>query len=86
MNTALSGFSVRTSGETDWINITAEVQKAVADSGVCEGICVVFVPHTTAAVVVRVLSILYNYNCLNFYGVILCLQFIVEQVKNQRPL
>jgi len=51
--TFLSDFSVRTGGETDWINITGEVQKAVAASGVCEGICVVFVPHTTAAVTVN---------------------------------
>ena len=51
--TALSEFSVRTKGETDWINITGEVQKAAASSGVREGICVVFVPHTTAAVTVN---------------------------------
>jgi len=55
--TTLSSFSVRTGGQTDWIDITAEVQKAVAASGVLEGICVVFVPHTTAAVVVPILSI-----------------------------
>ena len=53
MNTALSFFNVRSGGETDWINITGEIQKAVAASGVREGICVVFVPHTTAAVTVN---------------------------------
>ena len=51
--TTLSAFSVRTGGETDWINITGEVQKVVAASGVREGICVVFVPHTTAAVTIN---------------------------------
>jgi secondary thiamine-phosphate synthase enzyme len=51
--TTLSEFSVRTGGETDWINITSEVQKAVSASGVREGICVVFVPHTTAAVTIN---------------------------------
>jgi len=51
--TTLSEFSVRTGGQTDWINITAEVQKITAASGVREGICVVFVPHTTAAVTVN---------------------------------
>jgi secondary thiamine-phosphate synthase enzyme len=51
--TALSGFSVRTSGRNEWLNITAEVQQAVAASGIAEGICVVFVPHTTAAVTVN---------------------------------
>ena len=51
--TSLTEFSVRTSRDNDWINITGEVQKAVGASGVQEGICVVFVPHTTAAVTVN---------------------------------
>ena len=51
--TTLHDFSVRTGGETDWLNITNEVQKAVFASCVREGICVVFVPHTTAAVTVN---------------------------------
>jgi secondary thiamine-phosphate synthase enzyme len=51
--TSLSGFSVRTNGQNEWINISAEVQKAAAASGVREGICVIFVPHTTAAVTVN---------------------------------
>jgi len=51
--TFLSGFSVRSSGRNEWIDISAQVQKAVADSGVGEGICVVFVPHTTAAVTIN---------------------------------
>jgi secondary thiamine-phosphate synthase enzyme len=48
--TSLAGFNVRTSRRDEWVNISAEVEKAVAASGVAEGICVVFVPHTTAAV------------------------------------
>ena len=51
--TNLSGFTVRTSHQNEWLNITAEVQKIVAASGIAEGICVVFVPHTTAAVTVN---------------------------------
>ena len=51
--TTLGEFSVRTGGATDWINITGEVQKIAAASGVREGICVVFVPHTTAAVTIN---------------------------------
>ena len=53
MNPFLSGFSVRSSGKNEWLNITAEVEKHVAASGIAEGICVVFVPHTTAAVTVN---------------------------------
>lgn len=48
--TNLTSFNVRTSGQNDWINITFDVQRAVAASGITEGIAVVFVPHTTAAV------------------------------------
>jgi secondary thiamine-phosphate synthase enzyme len=51
--TKLSGFSVQTGKTNEWLNITSEVQKAVAASGVTEGICVVFVPHTTAAVTIN---------------------------------
>jgi secondary thiamine-phosphate synthase enzyme len=51
--TTLSGFNVQTGRQTGWINITADVQKIVAASGVQEGLCVVFVPHTTAAVTIN---------------------------------
>jgi secondary thiamine-phosphate synthase enzyme len=51
--TFLSDFSVRTSRQNEWLNITAEVQRVLSASGVKEGICVVFVPHTTAAVTVN---------------------------------
>jgi secondary thiamine-phosphate synthase enzyme len=51
--TCLSDFSVRTSRQNEWLNITAKVQQAVAASGITEGICVVFVPHTTAAVTIN---------------------------------
>ena len=51
--TFLSSFSVTTHGKDEWLDITAEVEKIVAASGVTEGLCVVFVPHTTAAVTVN---------------------------------
>jgi secondary thiamine-phosphate synthase enzyme len=51
--TSLSDFSVRTSSHSEWLNITSQIQQAVAASGVTEGICVVFVPHTTAAVTIN---------------------------------
>lgn len=46
-------FTVRTSSRTQMLDITGQVQKIVADSGVRDGLCVVFVPHTTAAVTVN---------------------------------
>jgi secondary thiamine-phosphate synthase enzyme len=51
--TSLASFILRTTGQDAWINITGEVQKIVAASGVAEGICVVFIPHTTAAVTIN---------------------------------
>ena len=51
--THLSNFTVRTSQQHEWIDITAEVQQAASASGIKEGICVVFVPHTTAAVTIN---------------------------------
>jgi secondary thiamine-phosphate synthase enzyme len=35
------------------LNITDQVQAAVKGSGVTEGLCVVFVPHTTAGLVIN---------------------------------
>ena len=51
--TKLSDFTVRTSRPSEWLNITSEVQRVVADSGIKEGLCVVFTPHTTAAVTIN---------------------------------
>ena len=51
--TSLSNFNVRTTRQSEWLNVTAEVQKILTASGVQEGICVVFVPHTTAAVTIN---------------------------------
>lgn len=51
--TSLAAFTLHTSRKDEWLNISDEVRKIVAVSGVAEGICVVFVPHTTAAVTVN---------------------------------
>lgn len=46
-------FGVRTPQTTAMIDITRQVQEAVNISEVSEGICVVFIPHTTAAVTIN---------------------------------
>jgi len=38
---------------SELIDISGEVQEAVAKSGVSDGLCLVFVPHTTAAVTIN---------------------------------
>lgn len=44
---------VNTRSQTEMIDVTARIQRRVTDSGVTEGLCVVFVPHTTAAVTIN---------------------------------
>jgi secondary thiamine-phosphate synthase enzyme len=44
---------VKTSAKTDFIDITRSVEEAVRKSGVKDGICWVYVPHTTAAVTIN---------------------------------
>ena len=51
--TKFSEFSVKTKSQNEWLNITRDVQAAVDASGISEGICVVFIPHTTAAVTIN---------------------------------
>ena len=46
-------FEVKTSKHTQMLDITREVQRAVTESGVRDGICTVFIPHTTAAVTIN---------------------------------
>jgi secondary thiamine-phosphate synthase enzyme len=46
-------IEVRTGSKTELIDLTARVQKVVAESGVAEGLCHVFVPHTTAGVTIN---------------------------------
>jgi secondary thiamine-phosphate synthase enzyme len=49
----LHTFSVSTRSRNEFVDITERVNELVASSGVREGICMVFVPHTTAAVTVN---------------------------------
>ena len=44
---------VRTTRHTSIVNITSQIREVVKKSGVKEGICVVYVPHTTACVFIN---------------------------------
>ena len=46
-------FQVRTSTHTEFIDITRSVQEAIKKTGVEDGICIIFIPHTTAAVTIN---------------------------------
>ena len=44
---------VKTDRRTQLVDVTREVGKVVAASGVASGVCYVYVPHTTAAVTIN---------------------------------
>lgn len=46
-------ISVSTKSRTELVDITSQVQKAVAESGAKDGVCHVYVPHTTAGVTIN---------------------------------
>lgn len=49
----LQTLHVKTSRRTEWINITSEVERCVAASGVAAGLCHLYVPHTTAGITIN---------------------------------
>lgn len=44
---------LKTTRRTEWVNITSEVSRATAASGVAHGICHIFSPHTTAGITIN---------------------------------
>ncbi|MEW6615677.1 MAG: secondary thiamine-phosphate synthase enzyme YjbQ [Thermodesulfobacteriota bacterium] len=49
----MEAFTVKTSQRTEMLDITHQIRKAVTDSKVRNGVCCIFVPHTTAAVTIN---------------------------------
>ena len=49
----LKEITIQTNTQTQILDITAQVQKVVSESGITEGLCCVFVPHTTAGVTIN---------------------------------
>lgn len=48
-----TSISVRTPGRVCMVDITAKIEEVVVKSGVKSGICMVFVPHTTAGITIN---------------------------------
>ena len=46
-------LQVKTTRRTEWVNITAEVKRRVAATGILAGVCHVYVPHTTAGITIN---------------------------------
>ena len=49
----MNKIQVKTHSQSELINITPEVNKIVHKLGFKEGVCYVYVPHTTAAVTIN---------------------------------
>jgi secondary thiamine-phosphate synthase enzyme len=49
----MTELTVRTGQHAEFVDITAQVQRVVAESGVKEGVCTVFVPHTTGGITIN---------------------------------
>lgn len=49
----LKYIDIQTPNGESLINITSQVQEIVAEAGTVSGICVLFVPHTTAAITIN---------------------------------
>src|SRR5579871_1847593 len=49
----VENLRVRTDRRTQLVDVTNAVQSAVAKSGVAQGVCYVYVPHTTAGVTIN---------------------------------
>ncbi|NWG03277.1 MAG: YjbQ family protein [Syntrophaceae bacterium] len=46
-------FSLKTSAQTEFIDITHSIQEIIKKMGVEDGICTIFIPHTTAAITIN---------------------------------
>jgi secondary thiamine-phosphate synthase enzyme len=46
-------INVRTGSRVEMVDITSSVQNEVSEAGTTDGICVVYVPHTTAGVTIN---------------------------------
>jgi secondary thiamine-phosphate synthase enzyme len=50
---AIQVLHVRTSRRTELKNVTAQIEKLVRDGGCSSGVCHLYVPHTTAGVLIN---------------------------------
>ena len=49
----IKNINIKTRARTEFVNITSEVQNIVSESGVKNGVCHIYVPHTTAGVTIN---------------------------------
>jgi len=44
---------IQTQSQTEFVDITHQIQKAVSESRIRDGLCHIFVPHTTAGITIN---------------------------------
>ncbi|MBI3287322.1 MAG: YjbQ family protein [Chloroflexi bacterium] len=49
----MSQLEIKSRSRTQLLDVTERIQRAVSNSGVREGICYLFVPHTTAGLLIN---------------------------------
>lgn len=49
----INELSISTSNNVEMKDITREISKLVRDSGIKEGLCTIFIPHTTAGITIN---------------------------------
>lgn len=49
----IKSINVKTSSREEFVDIRAEVEKVVKDSGIKNGVCYLYVPHTTAGITIN---------------------------------
>ena len=49
----LKEFSIRTNKRVEFVKLTGQIQKLLDESSIQEGICHVYVPHTTAGITIN---------------------------------
>jgi len=50
---SVSTIKIKTSSRSDMVDITSQVRQIVSGSGISDGVCIVFVPHTTAGITIN---------------------------------
>ena len=46
-------LTIKTSARTEFVDVTARIQEAIESQGIQQGVCLVYVPHTTAGVTIN---------------------------------
>lgn len=49
----LKTLSIRSKNRTDFIDITDDIRKVVKETGIKNGVCYIYVPHTTAGITIN---------------------------------